>query len=131
MSDDEPGVPTDEMYIAALIAKVGGLQQYEVVEIDNEGAFIGHQYDEVVHAEIAFARREAIATAPDSALAALVADLPAVPHSDPHWQDRVLDAIDQTEPVVQPDEPLRDVHSDDEPTHVGAVDDRFDNGGDS
>lgn len=73
-----------------------------------------------------------LSEASEAKLVDLVAQLPAVPHSDPHWQDRVLDAIDQAEPAT-PDEAqlvdMPDRDSDEETTHVGAVDDRFDNGG--
>lgn len=69
---------------------------------------------------------------------ALIAKLPELTPSDPHWQDRVLDqidreasldSVDQSEPMQPPEVPLVDIpdrHSDDEATHVGAVDARFD-----
>jgi hypothetical protein len=47
-------------------------------------------------------------------------DLDGPAHAEP------LDAIDQSDPTPAPEVPLHDVHSDEETTHVGAVDDRFD-----
>jgi len=41
-----------------------------------------------------------------------------------------LDSVDQSEPDPAPEAALCDVNTDEEPTHVGAVDDRFDMGGD-
>jgi len=40
--------------------------------------------------------------------------------------DSVLDSVDQSEPVPAPEATLRDVDTDEEPTHVGDVDARFD-----
>ena len=48
-------------------------------------------------------------------------------HADWDQLGESLDTIDQSEPTPAPEAPLHDVHSDDEPTHVGTtVDDRFD-----
>jgi hypothetical protein len=37
-----------------------------------------------------------------------------------------LDSVDQSDPTPAPEVPLHDVHSDEEATHVGDVDERFD-----
>lgn len=155
MMPPEDGCPADEWQVAEWIAKVNGLQQYEVVSIDDQGAEIRYLPDEVGRA-LTECHREAVVDfeqlleegakddPPDATpaeikhadLGAMLAQLPEPPPPDPHWQDRVLDAIDrdasldgvdQTEPV-QPDEEVLVEHrnGDDEATHVGVVDARFD-----
>ncbi len=133
------GVPADEWRMADMIAKVSGLFQYELVDIDDDGAEIRYLPEDVGRALTSFDVRSKAAADFDA-----LCDGEFDPsRSDPNWQDRVdatvdnaasLDSVDQTEPVA-PDEAqlvdMPDRHSDDEVTHVGTVDSRFDpdNGG--